>query len=73
MASGLERGMMEKVVRKFSSFAEQEAADHRYYASLTPQQRLQIMLELNFGERSGRNDATGRIQKVCRIVKLGEQ
>lgn len=37
---------MEKVVRKFRSHAEAAAADRAYYHSLTPHQRLEIMLDM---------------------------
>jgi hypothetical protein len=37
---------MEKVVRVFSSFEEADEADARYYASLTPEERLRILIDL---------------------------
>jgi hypothetical protein len=39
-------GKMEKRFRRFKSHAEADAADKTYYHSLTPQQRLNILLEL---------------------------
>lgn len=39
-------GGTERVVRKFSSHAESDRADREYYLSLTPLQRMEIMLEL---------------------------
>ena len=60
---------MEKVVRKFASFEEADKADDAYYASLTNQQCLDIMVEL-----VGRvqRAAGGRLERVCRIIKLKE-
>jgi hypothetical protein len=37
---------MEKVVKKFRSFAEQEKAEIQYYIHLTPEQRQEIAKEL---------------------------
>jgi len=37
---------MEKPVQIFKSFAEAEEADRKYYQSLTPAQRIQILLLL---------------------------
>ena len=59
---------MEKVVRKFTSFKEAEAADDAYYASLTGDERLQIQLEL----LALHPDSDQEFQKVCRIRKLKE-
>jgi hypothetical protein len=38
---------MDKVVTVSKSFDEADRADKAYYRSLTPQERLQILLELN--------------------------
>ncbi len=57
---------MEKVVQKFSSHVEAEEADRKYYASLTPEQRLNILLEL---VRRGQGDPPPRLERVCRIIK----
>ena len=61
---------MEKVARKFRSFAEAGKADFEYYHSLTPEQRLDILGELI---ARAHPDKTGqRIEKVSRIIKLQE-
>jgi hypothetical protein len=64
---------MERVVRKFSSHAQSDRADREYYLSLTPQQRMEIMLELvaRYRESFGDEAAQG-LKRVYRIVKLGE-
>ncbi len=59
---------MELVARKFATFAEAEEADYR---SLTPAERLSIMLDLIYPE--GRDTASARFERVYRIVKLGER
>lgn len=64
---------MEYVVRKFASHAESDKADREYYLSLTPQQRMDIMLELirRYQESFGDGAAQG-LKRVYRIIKLGE-
>ncbi len=61
---------MEKVGRKFRSFAEAEQAEREYYRSLTPQQRLDLMLDLI--RQSVPDEAFERFERVCRVVKLHE-
>jgi hypothetical protein len=60
---------MEKVVRIFKSFEEADAADAEFYRSLTPEQRMEIFWELL---RQLHGDAPPRLERVYRIVKLGE-
>lgn len=67
--------MVRKVIQRFSSFAERDEANRRYYASLTPQERLDILLELVFGHAGEAKDghATEGFQRVYRVIKLGER
>ncbi|MBI4324547.1 MAG: hypothetical protein HY674_04715, partial [Chloroflexi bacterium] len=37
---------MQKAVESFNSFRESEQADKKYYLSLTPEQRMEILFEL---------------------------
>ena len=62
---------MEQVLRKFATFQEAEEADRAYYRSLTPAERLSMMLDLIYPE--GGDAATARFERVYRIVKLGER
>jgi hypothetical protein len=65
---------MERVVRKFSSHAESDRADREYYHSLTPQQRMEIMLELVARYRESFDDEAAQgFKRVYRIIKLGER
>ncbi len=60
---------MEPVARKFRSFAEADQADRDYYRSLTPEQRLDILLTLV--ERGKQPHEIGqKPARVYRIVKL---
>jgi hypothetical protein len=54
----------------FTSFADAEEADARYYASLTPQQRLDLQQEIiaRYGEALGQTDK--RLERVYRVVKV---
>lgn len=60
---------MDKVVRKFGSFAEAEKADREYYRSLTGQQRLDILLELIASARDAENEEAKGFERVWRIVR----
>lgn len=64
---------MNRTVRKFSSFRESERADRDYYLSLTPQQRIDILLELVARYREEHDEASEGFRRVYRIVKLGER
>ena len=37
---------MQKIVKRFDSYADAERADRRYYSNLSPEERLGILLEL---------------------------
>lgn len=61
---------MRRIVRKFKSFDEQRRADRRYYLGLTPQQRLDILLELIAAYGDGSDETATGFERVYRIVKL---
>jgi hypothetical protein len=62
---------VEKTVQKFESFAAADAAEAAYYRSLTPTERLDILLELvNNGQP--RDEAQRRLERVYRIVELAQ-
>jgi hypothetical protein len=62
---------MEKVVKISKSFEECDRADKAFYQSLTPQERLKILWELNRRLRTGNDGrADERLERVYRIVKL---
>ena len=63
---------MDRVVAKFSSFQEAERADREYYRSLTPQQRLDLLLELNEAFRKEGDAASERLERVYRITELSQ-
>jgi len=61
---------MEKAARVFRSFAEAGKADDEYYRSLSPEQRLEILLDLVKTQQS--DEVEQRLERVCRIIKLQE-
>ncbi len=68
---------MDKTVRKFNSFAEADTAEREFYLSLTPLQRMEILLEIinqhhagDKGRTDARDSASKRHQRICRVTKL---
>jgi hypothetical protein len=62
--------MIEKVVRKFTSFEEEES-DHTYWAGKTPQERLEVLQKMREQVNILKPDygkAGTRLQRVYRIV-----
>lgn len=62
---------MDKKITILDSFAEAAQSDKEYYRSLSPKERLAILLELN-RRWPNRNDAetSERLPRVYRIAKL---
>ena len=60
---------MEKRIRKFSNPGEADAADRTYYQSLTPEQRIDILLEL---VQRGNGESSEGFKRVCRVIKREE-
>lgn len=59
---------MIREARKFSSHQEADEADRRYYRSLTPEQRLEILLDL-IAAQAG-HEAPQGLARVCHVTKL---
>ena len=55
-------------LRKVSSFEEADSADDEYYLSLTPQERLQIFIQL-IGHAE---DKDGIVERCVRIYPITE-
>ena len=55
----------DKQIQVFRTFEEAEAADRDFYRSLTPEQRLDILLEL-----IARNGSSKGLERVYRIVEF---
>ena len=63
---------MERDFQIFGSFEDAETADDQFYAGLTPEERLEILLELVERHRSARGEASSRLERVHRIVELSQ-
>ena len=61
---------MDRTVAKYASHQEADKATRAYYRSLTPQQRIDILLEII--EQARPKEDTGRLERVFRIVKFSE-
>ena len=53
----------------FSSFAEAEAADKEYYRSLSPAQRIEILLMLREQYSPYDDELTKGFKRVCRVAQ----
>jgi hypothetical protein len=61
---------MQKVKRVFKSLAEAEKANKEYYKSLSPAQRLNILLTLIDQNKSNKPDEAGTgLKRVYRVIK----
>ena len=54
----------------FSSFEEAEGADREYERSLSPAQRMQILLTLREHFSPYEDELTKGFKRVCRIIEL---
>ena len=60
---------MEKTLQVFKSFAEAEEADKKYYRSLSPNERIALLLLLRDQYRPYPNELTEGFKRVYRIIK----
>jgi hypothetical protein len=59
-------------VRVFSSFQEAEEADKAFYASLSPQERVDLVLEMVARHRESMGEAGKRFERVYRVIELSQ-
>ena len=64
--------MVELRCQVFHSHAEAEAADRAYYASLRPEERLNLLLEIIAQYRESLGEAAERFERVHRVVELSQ-
>jgi hypothetical protein len=70
MASPLDEIRLDKTAfQVFSSFEEAEAADKEYYRSLTPAQRIEMLLVLRDRYRPYSNELTEGFKRVYRVIE----
>ena len=63
---------MERKVKIYKSFAEAEEADKKYYHSLTPSQRIDLVLRLRNQYRPYGDERSENFVRVWSIVKLSD-
>ena len=61
---------MERVLRVFQSQEEADRAERAYFRSLTPQQRLDILLEIVDRHRRSRPPDEQEFKKAYRVVEF---
>ena len=61
---------MEKVIQVFRSFEDADEADEAYYAGLTSQERLDLLLDIIAAYRESLGEAAERLERVCRVIEL---
>ena len=59
---------VERTVKVFASFEDADQADARYDAALSPEERLNILIELR--DRRHPDAAEQRLARVSRVVEL---
>ena len=60
---------MEKVIKIFNSFEEQELDDINYWKNLSGDKKLEILEAIRLNYWALKNESPGRFQRVYRIIK----
>lgn len=63
---------MEKVIKIFKSFAEQETADIEYWQNLPGEKKLEILEIIRANYWAMKNESPGRLQRVYRVIKRSQ-
>ena len=66
-------GRVDRVVQIFRSFEDADRADDEFYASLKPQERLDMLLELIEQHRGALGEAADRFERVHCITELSQR
>ncbi len=60
---------MEKIVRRFKTREEAEAADREYWRLMTPEDRIRILLEM-LNPEGATDESRQRLKRVARVVRI---
>jgi hypothetical protein len=61
---------MDRSLAVYETHAQAEAANKAYYRSLTPNERVVLLLELIAAYRENVGEAAERFERVCRVIAL---
>ena len=64
---------VDRTVQVFRSFDDAERADDQFYADLTPEERLDMLLELVERQRSALGEAAERFERVHSLTELSRR
>ena len=60
---------MEKIIKIFKSFEEQEAHEVEFWKNFSGEKKLEVLEIIRANYWAMQNDTPGRLQRVYRIVK----
>jgi hypothetical protein len=63
---------MEKTFQVFDNFADADRADDAYYASLSSQERVDLLLQIIAQYRNWLGEAAKRFERVYRVTELSQ-
>ena len=63
---------MDRLIGVFDNADEADQADRDFYASLSPQERVDILLELVARYRESFGEAGERFERVYRVIELSQ-
>jgi hypothetical protein len=64
---------VDRVAHVFGSFEDADQADDQFYAALTPEDRIEMLLELIERHRSALGEAAHRFERVHQFVELSQR
>ena len=63
---------MERVLRTFNNFTDADEADWQFYSSLSPQKRLDMLLEIIAKTLESSSETAKGLERVYRVIELSE-
>jgi hypothetical protein len=61
---------VDSTIQRFDSLSQADDADTKYYAGLTPEQRLEVLFELIAMQRDSLDENSQRFERVYRVTEL---
>ena len=61
---------MDLTIRRFNSLSDADSAEAEYYASLTPEERLNILFELIEMHRRSQDEDSEGFERIYRVDEL---